>query len=123
MRWACLLVKVGYYLRLKRVTLPENLVKRINLAWFNNEATLFIVGVYLWDFDLDPVVGFVVETVGVSYNQHFAHILQHRSIEQVIEEFSKGEVGLDKLAVVVVDELFISDAFLDFYLRYQQGLS
>jgi hypothetical protein len=56
---------------------------------------------------LNPVVGFVVEAVGVSHNQHFAHILQHRSVEQVIEEFSKGEVTLTRLTLIMrIDELF-----------------
>lgn len=121
MRWTCCPLMCCHYLCRKRVTLPENLVKGTNLARFNNEATLFIVRFRLTDFDLNFVVGFIVKTVGISYNQNFAHILQHCSIKLLVEEFSKREVTLTSF-VMRIDELFGSDALLDFYLRCQQGL-
>ena len=121
MRWTCCPLMCGHYLCRKRMTLPENLVKGTNFARFNNEATLFIVRFRLTDFDLNFVVGFIVKTVGISYNQNFAHILQHRSIKLLVEEFSKREVTLTSF-VMRIDELFGSDALLDFYLRCQQGL-
>jgi len=111
----------GHYLCRKRVTLPENLVKGTNLARFYNETTLFVIRFRLTDFDLNFVVCFIVETVGISYNQNFAHILQHRSIKQLVEEFSKRKVTLTSF-VMRIDELFGPDALLDFYLRCQQGL-
>jgi len=62
---------------------------------------------------LDSVVCFITETVWVSYNQDFAHIFQHRSIELLVKEFPKREIALTRF-IVRIDELFRPDALLDF---------